>query len=520
MVQKTRSGWLSAGGVAAWLVVWPLLGAAPPSRPDGGPPRAGRPVSAAEAEEFATTLLRVIDLIAQRYYQPIAPEELTARALVALYEAAGVAVPPHLRGDPKSALVGRDLRQEVEQTRRALGNPPSLMGNRALRAALNGVLAGLDPHSSILWHEDRLAETVRFEGGTIGLTIEEPGRVPGPVYVRSVQLDGPACQAGIQPGDELLAIDGEVIPAGMTNTRLSRWLSGAVGRERQVTFRPMGESEARQVTVLLRPAVDDSVRGVRRLDDGRSWDYWLDRKSQVALVRLGMLQTGTSGNLGLVLAMLQESGLSGVVLDLRDCPGGALQAAADICSLFLPPESLIAKAQYRGGEQPEQQGEEFRALENMQVCTARVAVLIGPDTTGGGELIAAALQDHRRARLFGSRTRGKGTIQRTDQAVDVVMRPNPNPFTLTLTSGLLIRPSGQPLQRLPHSTDKDPWGVRPDPEGEIRLPMEQIRQIRRWRHQLDLRPAGRRDLQRLDLPENDPVLHAAWRWLTQPAAGS
>jgi len=501
---------LAAAG-ASWL------SAAPPSQPEQGPRGAVRPISAAETENFTTALMRVIDFISQNYYQPITPEELTARALVALYEAAGIAVPPYLRGDLQKALVGRDLRLEVEQVRRALGNPPALAGPRALRVALAGVMAGLDPHSSITWYDERLAETARYERGSLGLNIEEPAPGRTTVHVRSVQLDGPASQAGIQPGDELLAIDQELIPPGTTNVRLTRLISGGVGQQRQVTFRPLDAKEPRRVTVTLQPAVDDSLRGVRRLDDGLGWDYWLDREAQIALIRVGALQPGTSSTLARLLAMLTEGGLSGLVLDLRDCPGGGLQAAADIGSLFLPAETLIAKAYYRGGERPDQQTEEFRALEGLQIYSARMAVLIGPDTTGGGELIAAALQDHRRAELFGSRTRGKGTIQRTDQTVDVVMRPNPYPFTLTLTSGLLLRPSGQPLQRLPNHTEKDAWGVTPSPAGEIRLPMEQVRQIRRWRHQQDLRLPGQRGLLRLDLPENDPVLHAAWRWLVRSA---
>jgi carboxyl-terminal processing protease len=126
-----------------------------------------------------------------------------------------------------------------------------------------------------------------------------------------------------------------------------------------------------------------------------------------------------------------------------------------------------------------------------------MVVLINSDTSGGGELIAAALQDHKRASVAGQRTRGKASIQ-------TVVPLGVSGCGLKLTSGVFIRPSGKNLNRFPDSKLVDDWGVRPDPEMEFRVSTNLSHQLREWWQQQTLRPGPGRMALPLDDPTADP----------------
>src|SRR5262249_29761398 len=132
-----------------------------------------------------------------------------------------------------------------------------------------------------------------------------------------------------------------------------------------------------------------------------------------------------------------------------------------------------------------------------ELKTLPMMVLVNGDTSGGGELIAAALQDNERARIAGQRTRGKGSIQK--------MFPLPaHGATLKLTSSILIRPNGKKLHRFTDSKPRDDWGVRPSEGLDFRVSPAMSRQVREWWQAQTLRPGASRERLPLDDPENDP----------------
>jgi carboxyl-terminal processing protease len=162
---------------------------------------------------------------------------------------------------------------------------------------------------------------------------------------------------------------------------------------------------------------------------------------------------------------------------------------------------IFAKVKYRDDE------ETISGFRQNNHTAVPMVVLIGPETSGGGELIAAALQDHNRAVVAGQRSRGKASIQRS---------PNlglGGHHALRLTVGYFYRPNGKNLHRHPDSKPSDPWGVSPDPDLEVRLSTQLRQQIRDWRLLQDLRPVGSRTALPLDDPESDPVLLAAREYL-------
>ncbi len=126
-----------------------------------------------------------------------------------------------------------------------------------------------------------------------------------------------------------------------------------------------------------------------------------------------------------------------------------------------------------------------------------LVVLVNGETSGGSELVAAALQDNQRGTVVGQRTFGKASVQ------TMLGLPIPN-AGLKLTSGNFIRPSGKALHRFPDSKRTDDWGVQPDPKCALPITVDLSRQLRDWWRQLSIRPSSSDDPLALDDPENDP----------------
>jgi carboxyl-terminal processing protease len=475
-----------------------LVGAAAvPTRPTREEPTksAPPPITQAEAHYFANQVVEASRVISGLYVRPVSQHHLTAKALVALHHAAGSPIPELLQGDLEKALAGCDLHAEALKVRRALGNVPGLRGEEAIRVSLKAMASMLDPYSAYLDGEDWQTRTNQRLG--IGLTlVERPAQ--GRLTVGSVTLGGPAAEKGLRPGDVVIEIDGQStgnLSAAAGNERLL----GHDGTAVTIVVQPQGKRETRTFRFERHAFQEETVLGVQRLET-RHWDYHLDREKKLAFIRLGNLNEGTSDELQVVLAQLRENGLRALILDLRDCPGGLLDEATSVVQLLIP-SGVVAKVKYR------EEAETITVFRQNGYTGFPMAVLVSPETSGGGELIAAALQDHNRAAIIGQRTRGKASIQRTpDLGIGGRHR-------VRLTVGYFHRPSGKNLHRHPDSKTNEPWGVQPDEEHDIRLTSALRQQIREWRLNSDLRPPKSREALPLDDPENDPVLQAARQYL-------
>ena len=207
-------------------------------------------------------------------------------------------------------------------------------------------------------------------------------------------------------------------------------------------------------------------------------------------------------------ALGQLRNAKGLILDLRWCPGGYLNPAAEVAATFLE-GGKIASVKYR---LPDRQGpNEFNAdgfgLRRNRFKDVPMVVLVNGDTSGGGELIAAALQDNERAKVAGQRTLGKASIQTP------VYLTNLPQYAFKLTAGTFIRPSGTSLQRYSASKSEEDWGVRPDKNFEIPLSHALSQRLKDWHAFYALRPPVSREALPLDDPETDPQRHRAMRLL-------
>jgi carboxyl-terminal processing protease len=227
-----------------------------------------------------------------------------------------------------------------------------------------------------------------------------------------------------------------------------------------------------------------------------AWDYFVDPRRRVAHIRLATLGKGTAEELHDVLIALEEEKLQGLILDLRWCPGGFLNEAVDAAGLFIG-EGTIATVTSRN-----KQDTVYRSTNEDKFRDFPMIVLINGETSGGAELIAAALQDHHRAILLGQRTLGKGSVQ-TPLNVGLAN------VGLKLTTGTFIRPNGKSLHRFLDSKPGDDWGVRPEARQEYRISPELSRSLRQWWIDQTLRPGSSNERLPLDNPEADPQRQAA-----------
>jgi carboxyl-terminal processing protease len=509
-------GLLLAAGVVA---------AGPVSRPAPAVPREKAAALEAEARTFAHNLLTAAARLSHNYARPIDPADLVSAGLAGLYEAAHLSAPRGLaeavhkavaarsegppEPGPPSAAPNIDIAEPQEPAvaefvRRAYveaaaANGPQ--GRAALLAALRAMTATLDPYTTVI-----PAEEVERWGGLdeeyVGLGIETDEPAGDVVSVRGVQPGSPAQQAGVRPGDEITHLDGRPVAKVPDKELRARFQLAPANQATEVpagtsvrlTLRRRGVPRQRTVELTVQRFRPETVLGVARHADN-SWEYWLDRRRGIAQVRLGPLSLGTAHELGEVLARLRDGGLRGLALDLRWCPGGYVKEATGCAELFLG-EKVIATTKERGQERV------FRSTGEPKFQDLPVLVLTNAATSGGGELIAAALQDHGRARVAGQRSLGKGSIQTS------VFLPEAN-VGLKVTSGTFLRPSGKGLHRFADSRPQDDWGVRPDAGLEFRTSAPLEKQLRQWWLLQTLRPGGAAELLPLDDPDADPQRQAA-----------
>jgi carboxyl-terminal processing protease len=313
--------------------------------------------------------------------------------------------------------------------------------------AIAGMVAGLDPHSVYL---DQKALKDFNEGTTgkfVGVGIEI-SQEDGYIKVVSPIEDSPAFKAGLKPGDLIVKIDNTPVK-GLTLSDGVKRMRGEPDTQVLLNIFRKNENRAFDVTITREVIKTQSVK-VRLVEPGYGW------------VRLSQFQERTVADFARKVEQLykQEPKLKGLVLDLRNDPGGYLDAAVAISSAFLPDNVTVVSAngqlseskftykaspQYYGrrGDDPLDQLDPVarKALKNVPLV-----VLVNEGSASASEIVAGALQDHHRAKLLGSQTFGKGSVQ-TAVCLDPAFRMDNCPTAaLKLTTSRYYTPSGKSIQ--------------------------------------------------------------------------
>lgn len=392
---------------------------------------------------------------------------------------------------------GHDLVVAVSAFTPVLDPHTTLLPNAAFNGTATAIAYGFDFEGEAL--------TERGTRGRSGRSGDDPpdegpaAPPPLPFRVATVKPGSPAQRAGLRPGDFVRQIDGTAADA-QSGTKAFAALHGS-GPDKSnpalhhLVVERVGESGPLRLRLERGEFVPESLFGVVRKPDN-SWDYWLDHERRIAYVRLGPIENDSGDQLSEILHDL--GGIRGLVFDLRWCPGGYIDPAVQIASTFLD-HGLIARMKYRNPDRGDTG--ELRAdggLIRYKAGDYPVLLLVNGETTGGGELIAAALRDNGRAVVAGTRTFGKASIQWT---MSIQGLPG---YQFKLTGGMYTRPNGKNLQRFPDSKPTDDWGILPDPGYDLPTSAALAHKLRELHQLYALRPGGSREAMDLDDPEADP----------------
>lgn len=309
-----------------------------------------------------------------------------------------------------------------------------------------------------------LQDSINQEFAGIGIYIEQPEESE-PVRIVTPLVGSPALEAGLKPGDEIVAVNGQDVSDAELR-EVSGRLKGPIGTTVDLTVR-RGEKET-PITVRRATIELESVTGDRR-DADNEWVYRLEDAPGIAYVRLISFGEKTVGELGDVLVEL-DNDFDGLVLDLRGNSGGLLDAAVSVCDMILD-SGRIVSTEARGGVVDAT----YVAQPGTLVDPDKpIAVLIDNDSASASEIVAACLQDHGRAVIVGTRSYGKGTVQN-------ILPLQYGRSALRLTVARYVRPSGENIHRSEDAADGDQWGVRPGPGFRVELDEETVAKlIERW----------------------------------------
>jgi carboxyl-terminal processing protease len=290
-----------------------------------------------------------------------------------------------------------------------------------LEYAIRGMLSGLDPHSSYLDADDfkELQEGTSGEFGGLGI---EVGMEDGFIQVISPIDDTPAQKAGVQAGDKIIRLDEKPVK-GMSLEEAVNLMRGKIGSAITLTIVRDGEDKPLKIEIVRDVIKVASVRG-RMLESG------------IGYLRISHFQSRTTADMLKQLAKLkQESadGLKGLVLDLRNNPGGILSGAVAISDAFVTKGNIV----YTKGR-AENSRLDFKAAPDDVLDGAPIVVLVNGGSASASEIVAGALQDHHRAVIMGSQTFGKGSVQ--------TIIPVSETSAVKLTTARYFTPSGRSIQ--------------------------------------------------------------------------
>ncbi|MGQ9366890.1 S41 family peptidase [Azospirillum sp. ST 5-10] len=333
-----------------------------------------------------------------------------------------------------------------------------------VEAAIGGMLTSLDPHSSYLNRKNFQDMQVQTRGEFGGLGIEVTME-NGLIKVVSPIDDTPAFRAGLQPGDLLTHLDGEPIMGLSLNDAVDK-MRGPVGTDIKVTVRRGESGEPFEVT-LTRAVI--KVQSVRFRPEG-----------DIGYIRITSFNEQTQAGLEKAIGSLQQElgdKLKGFVLDLRNNPGGLLDQAVSVSDTFLDKGEIVSTR----GRQAED-GTRYNAKAGDMIKGIPLVVLVNGGSASASEIVAGALQDHRRAIVLGTQSFGKGSVQ--------TIIPLPGHGAMRLTTARYYTPSGRSIQQL---------GITPDIEvHQARLEEEDLAARRR---EADLR----RSLENDTLKKQEPA---------------
>jgi carboxyl-terminal processing protease len=406
------------------------------------------------SDNLRRRLVRLLD--AGSNHQPVQPRTVFLGTIIALalaiplgtaslspISASGQAEQTKDKGQEPAAGKDDALLKRLNEVMKALAKYyVSPVDEKALaESAVKGLLQGLnDPYTTYLSPEELNRLTSETKGTLTGIGAQLKF-VDGQLAVVTPLDDSPALLAGIRPGDFIEAIDGKST-RGLSLAEAVKHILGPAGSVVKLkvvhTDGVMEELPITRGEVRIR-----TVTGFQRGPDG-VWHLMLDPVNKVGYLQVHQFAGNTTAEMREAIEIMQKSGMKGLILDLRACPGGLLDQSVDVCKLFLAKGTILST---RGADKEEKT---WTADGKSTLGDFPLVVLINDQTASAAEIVAGALRDHNRAVLLGSRTYGKG-------AVKMLVKLDGGGALLVTTANQYL-PSGRNIQKRPGEKS---WGVDP-----------------------------------------------------------
>lgn len=342
-------------------------------------------------------------------------------------------------------------------------------------AAMKGIVSQLDQFSEFIppAKYEQFQSGIEQEFGGIGILIEGPPAAEQLTVVAPIP-GTPAFEAGMQPGDVITFV-GEKSTEGLLADQASKLMRGPVGESVTIRVKRMGVPEPISMNIKRADIQVDSIYGDRIRSDS-SWDFFLEEDPRIAYVRITLFGEKTVGEFKKALEKIRPNAQA-VIFDLRYNPGGILSCAVELCDMLVE-EGVIVSTRGRR----DIFGSEMRASSNVALpADLPIVLMVNHQSASASEIMAGCLQDLGRAKIAGSRSYGKGTVQQ-------VFELENDQTALKFTTARFYRPSGKNIHRTEEMTEEDQWGISPDPDLELNVSeLQNLYLNRRWRKNGDPR---------------------------------
>jgi carboxyl-terminal processing protease len=333
-----------------------------------------------------------------------------------------------------------------------------------LREFVDGATEKLDRFSAVIWPFDAEQFERQMEGEFVGIGVQISENELGEVVVNTPLEGKPAFFAGVQPDDIIVEVDGGST-AGWTVHDAVRHITGPRNTTVVLGLQREGEDEVVQIPIvrdiIRMPTVSGWVKQEVPEGGRERWDWFIDPEQRIGYIKLTGFDKQTYLDIRRGLAEMRAAGpFNGLVLDLRQNPGGLLDVAADICNLWVP-RGTIVSGENRDGDRT------FLLSARPTRCFLAgtpTVVLVNKGSASASEIVAGCLQAHDAAIVIGDRSFGKGSVQTVHAvAPDAHIKVTSQYYRLPSEDGVT---RGRLVHRRPHADD---WGVVPDLEVEMSL---------------------------------------------------
>ena len=320
-------------------------------------------------------------------------------------------------------------------------------------SGLEGMLSKLDPNSSYIAPDEYsgFREDIEQRFGGVGI---EVGHENDLIKVLHPIVGTPAYHAGLLAGDIIVSIDGQSL-RGLSLNDAVKIMRGPDGSTVKLEVLRESENETRTFAIKRAQIPIESVRGDLR-DRRGHWSFRLQQDPTIGYMRIRSFGDRTADELEQAIETVQNQ-VRGLIIDLRQNPGGLLTAAVDMCDLFLKPDQVVVTTRGRDPEFDRSFSSNDAPIVDPNLP---LVVLVDRYSASASEIFAACMQDYDRATIVGERSYGKGTVQN-------VIEIEGGKSAFRLTTQTYWRPSGKNIHHDQNASDDDDWGVQPQPENLV-----------------------------------------------------